>query len=256
VSSPISPSSAVEPVAPGPSRARLADLELKLAERERELATISAELQELQRRYLGAVGGFYADLADLEAASVAIEIRLGLRTPKDEADAEDERAAASDTGDGCGNQAAPSSDLKKIFRSLARSIHPDLALDEPARWRRHSLMAEANRAYAEQDEDRLRLILAAWERSPDSLLGLEVEADDERIARRIAAIETRLLQIDSELGDLARSAISQLKQKMDDARRQGWDLLAEMVLEVKRETGRARARLASLERAEREGRWR
>jgi hypothetical protein len=250
-----SPETGIAPVAPGPSRARLADLELRLAERERELAVVSTELQDLQGRYLGAAGAFYAELATLEAASVAIEIRLGLRSPEPENAAPDMDSGVHDEGDGCGNRAVPSSDLKKIFRNLARTIHPDLALDEPARWRRHSLMAEANRAYAEQDEDRLRLILAAWERSPDAVL-VDAEADEERIARRIGAIETRLLQIDSELADLGRSAISELKTKVDDARRKGWDLLAEMVLEVKREVGRTRARLAALERAEREGRWR
>jgi hypothetical protein len=255
VSSPSSSETGIAPVAPSPSRARLADLELRLAERERELADISAELQDLQGRYLGAVGALYGELATVEAASAAIEIRLGLRSPEPDDEVAEAESAGLDEGDGCGNRAVPSSDLKKIFRNLARSIHPDLALDEPARWRRHSLMAEANRAYAEQDEDRLRLILAAWERSPDAVL-VDADADEERMARRIGAIEIRLLQIDSELGDLGRSAISRLKTKVDEARRQGWDLLAEMVLEVKREVGRARARFSALERAEREGRWR
>jgi hypothetical protein len=245
---------AITPVAPSPSRARLADLELRLAGRERDLAMISSALQELQTRYLGAVGGFYAELAELEAASATIEIRLGLRRPEEASDPDAD--SAPDTGDGCGNRAVPSSDLKKIFRSLARSIHPDLALDEPARWRRHSLMTEANRAYAEQDEDRLRLILAAWERSPDAVVSLDADADEERIGRRMGTIEARLLQIDTELADLEGSAINRLKRKVDEARRQGWDLLAEMVLEVKREVGRAKARLAALQRAEREGRWR
>src|SRR5262249_52872827 len=147
---------------------------------------------------------------------------------------------------GCSNRSAPSADLKKIFRNLARTIHPDLAVDEPARWRRHSLMAEANRAYAERDEDRLRLILHAWERSPESVLGDDPGADEERIRRRIAAIEDRLLDIDRELEDLRTSAIGQLKRKIDDARAKGWDLLAEMIREVKREVGRAKAKLASL----------
>jgi len=241
---------ALQPAAHTPSRARLAELELQLAERERALAEVSTDLQDLQSRYLGAVGAHYAELADFESESVAIEIRLGLRDPLDEDTAADAADATSDAGEGCGNRSAPSSDLKKIFRSLARSIHPDLALDEPARWRRHSLMAEANRAYAEQDEDRLRLILASWERGVDAML---IDgADDDRVLRRIATIEARLLRIETETADLLNSAIARLKQKVDDARAQGWDLLAEMVLEVKREVGRASARLASLQRAERE----
>jgi hypothetical protein len=204
-------------------------------------------LQELQSHYLSAVGGYYAQLVEIEAAAVDLEIKLGLRPPLEEM--EEEPADGSRlTADGCSNRSAPSADLKKIFRNLARTIHPDLALDEPARWRRHSLMAEANRAYAERDEDRLRLILHAWERSADSVLGDDSGADEERVRRRIAAIEDRLLMVDRDFEELRTSAIAQLKRKIDDARDKGWDLLAEMIREVKREVGRAKAKLASLQR--------
>lgn len=238
---------ALEPV-PLPSRARVAGLELQLAARERELAVCTRDLQDLQTRYLAAVGGWYAELIDVESACIAREIELGLRAPvMPEADAaqgpaDGEPASVS----GCGTRAAPAADLKKMFREIARTIHPDLALDDPARWRRHSLMAEANRAYAEQDEDRLRLILATWQRSAEGVLDSGSDADERRIQERIATIEARLLAITAEFADLEASAIRQLARKIDDARRQGWDLLAEMVLEVKREVARAKARLASL----------
>jgi len=160
-----------------PSRARLATLELQLAERERALAGTRRELQELQSSYLNAVGGYYAQLVEIEAQAVDLEVRLGLRPAVEDEPPEPEGDPA-DNAEGCSNRPVPSQDLKKIFRNLARTIHPDLALDEPARWRRHSLMAEANRAYAERDEDRLRLILHAWERSPDAVLGDDPEADE------------------------------------------------------------------------------
>src|SRR6185295_18871294 len=101
---------------------------------------------------------------------------------------------------------------------------------------------------AEQDEDRLLLILHAWHRSPDSVLADDPNADEERLRRRIAQIEDRLIVIGRERADLDGSAIGRLKKKVDDAARQGWDLLAEMILEVKREVARANARLASLRR--------
>src|SRR5262245_45243304 len=215
----------LQPTAIGSSRARMAELRLQLAERENALTELSQELQELQSRYLAAVGGFYAELIELESAIVETEIQLGIRLPLEpddfsetDADSDEEAAAAAA---GCSNRAAPSRDLKAIFRNLAKTIHPDLALDEPARWRRHSLMAEANRAYAEQDEDRLRLILHAWERSPDSVLGDDPDADEERVRRSIASIEDRLLVIDREFGDLRTSAIFQLKRKIDDAKQKG-----------------------------------
>jgi hypothetical protein len=244
--------SALQPAALEPSRARLAALQLQLASRETDLAATSSELQQLQSKYLSAVGKYYAKLVEVEAAIVEAEIAAGIRVragPDDGPEGEDDantgdRSAAG--GDGCSNPGAPSIDLKAMYRNLAKTIHPDLALDEPARWRRHSLMAEANRAYAERDEDRLRLILSTWERSPESVLGDDEEADQSRVRRRIALIEDRLLAIDAEFADLRSSAIWQLKQKIDASRAQKWDLLAEMVLEVKREVRRATARLASV----------
>jgi hypothetical protein len=243
---------ALEPVAVEPSRARLATLELELAAGEADLAATREDLHVLQSRYLSAVGAYYRQLVDIEAEAVDLEVRLGLREPVTEDDVEDDggeaRRAVPALDDECGHAAAPSGDLKKIFRNIARTLHPDLALDEPARWRRHSLMAEANRAYAERDEDRLRLILHAWERSPEAVVGDDPQADDERRQRRIAAIEDRLLAIDAEFRDLRSSAIWRLKGKIDDARVKGWDLFAEMVLEVTREVGRATSKLASLRR--------
>jgi len=182
------------------------------------------------------------------AVSFDEEIALGLRlgTEGTEGTERTEGMPGPQTEDigaaaGCGHRTAPSADLKRIFRQLAKTIHPDLALDGPARYRRHSLMAEANRAYAERDEDRLRLILSKWERG-DTHGGDDLDS----VPRRIAALEERRQAMDAELADLKTSAIWRLNAKMEDARQQGWDLFAEMVREVDREIRRATARLARL----------
>jgi hypothetical protein len=227
---------------------RLTALERQLAEREQALAERKRELQHLQERYFRAVGGLYDRLTELQAAVAAEEVRAGLRLPPADEDVLDE-PSERDSVDmrSCGSRpAAPSAELKKVFRDLAKTLHPDLALDEPARCRRHSLMAEANRAYAERDEDRLRLILRVWERAPESLADDGPDADRLRTERLAAEIETRLLAIERELVDLERSAIGRLAAKIADARAQGWDLFAEMILQVSREVARASARLASL----------
>jgi len=241
----------LQPATPDADRARLAALELEVAARERDVTRLKRDLLALQSRYLDDIGGLYAKLNEIETAIADEEIALGLRLGTEGTEAtestegtegmpgprtEDIGAAA-----GCGHRTAPSADLKRIFRQLAKTIHPDLALDGPARYRRHSLMAEANRAYAERDEDRLRLILSKWERG-DTHGGDDLDS----VPRRIAALEERRQAMDAELADLKTSAIWRLNAKMEDARQQGWDLFAEMVREVDREIRRATARLARL----------
>jgi hypothetical protein len=213
-------------------------LEAELAVCEREVAALKRELQELQRHYLGQLGGLYAELSELEAAVADEEIRAGLRPekPLESADAVGDEPASPGT-----SAAAASDDLKRIFRDVAKSVHPDLALDEPARCRRHSLMAEANRAYAERDADRLRLILQAWERDPD--LARVDARGSARPRRRTAELEERLAALRAEMADLRRSAIFKLKQKIEKTRREGWDLFGEMILQVRSDIARARARL-------------
>ncbi len=222
-------------------------LEAEVLRREGELDSLKVELQKLQSRYLSEIGSLYRELSELEDLIYDAEVRAGVRQPApDEPLHERSANDVGADGDGgtfqCSNRSEPSADLKKVFRDVARTIHPDLAMDGPEWNRRHSLMAEANRAYAERDADRLRLILHAWHNDPDSI------ADDEPNAtpRRIALLEQQLVVIDAEFAELRKSAIYRLKTKIESTRAEGWDLFAEMRLQVKTEVGRAKARLAKL----------
>jgi hypothetical protein len=234
-----------------PLRARLTALETQIAERESALADRKHALQQLQERYLKDVGVLYARLAEIDAAILDAEVRAGLRPPDDEDD-ESESGSATDGVDdspsaGCAGRGLPTDGLKSMFRNLAKAIHPDLATDDAARSHRHQLMAEANRAYAERDEDRLRLILRAWQGHPaKGAVSEGPDGDHQRLQQRVADAEARLTAIDLEFEDLRTSAIGRLQQRIDDARRQGWDLFAEMVSEMRREIARASARLAGL----------
>jgi hypothetical protein len=237
----------LERAAPDQHDARIVALEARVAERERELTRIKADLLDLQARYFAEVGSLYATLGDLESSVAEIEIRLGLRPPPlDEADDTDDAGSGAGEAAGCSNRSAPSVDLRRVFRDVARAVHPDRARDQASRYRRHSLMAEANRAYAERDEDRLRLILRAWESSADAVVEDGPDADRRRAERRAAMLEEQLVAMDLELAGLRASAIWRLKTRIDEARAQGWDLLTEIVREVQREIARARSRLAAL----------
>jgi hypothetical protein len=250
MSLPVANPFALQPAPPDADADRLAALETQLSVREGELDTLKIELQQLQTRYLSDIGALYAELAMIDAEVEAAEIRAGLRPPPEESDT-GAAAHVEDVDDddvSCGGQAAPSDMLKRAFRDLARTIHPDLAQDDAARFRRHSLMAEANRAYAERDHDRLLLILRKWELSAEAVTGDDPDSARLRVARKTAQIEERLVAIDGEFIELRNSAIARLKLKIDDTRRQGWDLFAEMVLQARADITRARARLVAAQR--------
>ena len=230
-------------------REQVAALEVDVAAREQELAGVKADLQALHTKYLEEIGPLYAELIPLDAAVAEAEIRAGLRVADEPAP--ETLEARTETFDvGC----TPPPNLKQMFRDIARAVHPDRSghhdTDERTKFRRHSLMAEANRAYAERDEDRLRLILRAWELGPALDLSDAGATTPERLKRRAAALAARVVEIETELADLRRSAIARLKIKIDDARAQGWDLFGEMIRQVKREITMARATLKRLEKRE------
>jgi uncharacterized coiled-coil protein SlyX len=249
---PVPESRALEPLRPDANAARLAELDARLNVRETELDALKLDLQELQTKYLKEIGALYRDLNDLEAEALDAEVRAGLRPPPEDAGeapaADTAGSTATEDDASCGAQAAPSDMLKRVFRDVAKNIHPDRAVDEAARLRRHSLMAEANRAYAERDHDRLLLILRRWERSPDSVPDDDPDAERRRVQRRIVEIEERLAAIDAEFIELRNSAIARLKHKIEETRKKGWDLFAEMVMQVKADIARANARLVAARR--------
>src|SRR6185436_8916889 len=118
---------------------------------------------------------------------------------------------------------------RKLFRDVAKAIHPDLAHDDSTRSRRHTLMIEANKAYASGDEEQLRLILHAWERSPEAVPGSDPEAMRLRLIRRIAQIEEQLETLAGDLAVLKDSPLWKLKAMVDAAAAEGKDLVREMV---------------------------
>ncbi|MGH7966918.1 MAG: J domain-containing protein [Candidatus Binatia bacterium] len=136
--------------------------------------------------------------------------------------------------------------LKKLYRDVAKSVHPDLATDETQRLRREKLMAEANQAYEAGDEVRLQAILREWESSPESVKGEGTGAELIRVIRKIAQVEERLRVIEAEMAELKVSNLHQLKTKVEEAESQRRDLLEEMAAQVKRQIDGAKRRLAAV----------
>jgi len=133
--------------------------------------------------------------------------------------------------------------VRRLFRDVAKTIHPDLASDDYTRDRRHLLMVEANRAYALGDEERLRMILDVWEKSPEAVPGSDADATRQRLVRRIAQVEEELVACARELGDLQESPLWKLKVMVDEAAARGKNLIADQVRRLNRDILAARNRL-------------
>lgn len=234
-------------------RGELAALEASLVQRELDLATLRAELFLLNQRYLRIVGVKYAELDALEAQIADALARLNPndaeareRAQQAHAQAHESASDADAAKDATKPSITPSEQLRNLYRTLAKRIHPDFATDEGERIRRTRLMAEVNLAYEAGDEARLAALLNDAEDDFDSLAGGGIGAELVRIIRKLAQIRERLRQIEAEIGAVEQSDLSQLRHKMEAATREGRDLLAEMAAHVQDRILEARERLAAL----------
>lgn len=212
-------------------RARLADLEALLADGTSQLARMRADLDAFRIKYRQQVGLLHEELDRLELELA--EAELGIIQKRVTGNSEtppNEPASPLDSAPKYTTDA-----IRKLFRDVAKAIHPDLAEDDVARDRRHALMVEANRAYALGDEEQLRLILQAWERSPESVKGTDQEAMRQRLERRIAEIEDQLTRLDADRSSMHATSLWRLKAMVDDEASKGRDLITDMVRRLRRD---------------------
>lgn len=233
-------------------QAHLAALEAKLAERNVELTTLQASLQAFEREYLGIVGVRYAKLDEIEAE---IAKYVAFLNPKDEIarkqavlaweKAQTSKRAMSAIASSPQNS-HPGESLKKLYREVAKRIHPDLATDEVERLRRQKLMALANQAYENGDRRELEAILHQWEYSPEFVKGEGIAVELIRAIRKIAQVREQLNGIETEIYTLKQSALYLLRDKVIDARIEGRDLLAEMAFQLNKKIARTKGWLEKL----------
>jgi len=227
-----------------------AALENDLAERELRSANLRAELAAFERQYLHFVGSRYAELDEWKAR---LAERLAAEQPGNDRArqaAREARARADETKTTAGEksdqeprsfQASPG--LKRLYRDVARRIHPDLTSDRDDRVRRQQLMADANQAYELGDESRLEKILTAYEHSPEAFHGEGPGAELIRAIRRVSQARGRLAEIEAELQGLLRSDLHQLKMRVDDAEKSGHNVLQDMIAKVDEQIDLAKDRL-------------
>jgi hypothetical protein len=229
-------------------KAQLLVLSEEVLVRERALDAYRVELHDFETRYRKALGDRYARLDDM---ADRLDAARGGTAADDRPERDPEDPAERYPGQGLpgGGQnwdwgerepepeprPVIGEDAKRLFRQLARIIHPDLASDQAERERRTNLMVAANLAYEQGDVGALERLLADWEQSPEAVTGHGVLAELERTVRRIAQVSGRMADIDEELTELEASAMGWLRRRTDKAAREGWDLLAHMVKELDRQ---------------------
>ncbi len=226
-------------------RARAGELETLLAERSAEVTRTRSDLDAFRIRYRQHVGLLHEQLDELELALAEAELGELSKRIEERRQAGHEPAAPGDEP----AETAPrftTDAVRKLFREVAKAIHPDLAGDDDARGRRHSLMIEANRAYALGDEELLRSILEKWERSPEAVQGTDDDAMRLRLTRRIDQIEDHLGRLAGELAAMQESSLWQLKAMVDEEAAKGKDLITDMVRRLKRDILVATNRLDAL----------
>lgn len=225
--------------------ARARELDAQLRERITEVEDARTGLEAFRLRYTQQVGRLHEELDRLELAIA--EAELGELSKKLEDAGADAAPPSPSVADEMRRPARFTSDaVRKLFRDVAKIIHPDLAQDPQARDRRNALMAEANRAYARGDEAQLRWILDTWARSPEAVHGTDPDAERERLERRVAQLGEQLERLELELADLKTTPLWELKAMVDREAVRGRDLVADMVRRLQRDIMAAGNRLDAM----------
>jgi hypothetical protein len=221
---------------------RARELDAQLRDRITEVEDARTALEAFRLHYKQQVGQLHEELDRLELAIA--EAELGELAKKLEA-AGDEPAPAP-APEATRPARFTSDAVRKLFRDVAKTIHPDLASDPQARDRRTALMAEANRAYARGDEAQLRWILDTWARSPEAVHGTDPNAERQRLERRVAQLAEQLERLDLELADMKTTPLWELKAMVDREAIRGRDLVADMVRRLQRDIMVATNRLEAM----------
>jgi DnaJ-domain-containing protein 1 len=196
--------------------AELYALEVELIQGELDLATTHTLLQNFEREYQQVIGTRYTELEQIE--NQISEYMMYLETNHD---------------------FKPSEDIKKIYRQVAKLIHPDLTTDLIEKTVRQQLMAEANEAYEEGNIEKLRSILHSWKNREKEIQGEGVGAKLIRIIRKIAQCRERLKNIHQEIEDIERTELYQLQLEVSAAKINGKNILVEIARDLDRQINEA-----------------
>src|SRR3954471_20758999 len=211
-------------------------------ERGAELKALQEEFREFKARYARTVGERLAELAEVEAQIRRAEARLaGLEEEETEADVE----GRPDFYDAAPSATPAKGGLRKLFWSVARMFHPDHAADEDEARRRHTIMAEASRAYRDGDVESLSTLLGD-EQLQSYCASSSREDEPEDAAARLLHLKEELVTIEFGIKRLRQDRLYHLMLSSAEEARQGRDQLAQMADAIRRKIVKARNRLTNI----------
>jgi hypothetical protein len=194
-------------------QSELVELEVKLAQRELDLITLHSELQAFERYYHQIIGMRFTEIDYIEAKITECE----------------EFLKSTEYLQSAGN-------IKKLYRALAKQIHPDLVTDKSERERRIKLMMAVNNAYEKGDEERLREIMCKWEKRTELI----------RTTQKISQSRNQIKTVEEEMIALQQTKLNQLRIQVVETQALGQDLLQSMVLQLDKQIIDSQKRLREL----------
>lgn len=236
-------------------RSALVELRELVVRRELELTQLQHEVLQFQTGYFRSVGRRQAELDKVHAQ---IARRIAELRPDDadlaESANEAEQLASETQGtmrDAKRNnppRVELDSDkkgiLRRLFREVARRVHPDLATDPDSIEIRNRLMHEAREAYQAGDIQRLGEM---FENYADLDGCGEPQRDRIRIRQAIAQMHMRLRAVEEAIDALKDGFLYHLMLRVDEAAQSDRDLLAEMADVIDQQIIAAQSALVALE---------
>lgn len=213
--------------------AELSAINEELAAAEVELADLTVRVRAFAAFHDRTMAPLYAELDDVNA-EIAELLAERSGSPEDLADAARARELANQSakaaqaiadGPGAGTRKAsdvvvspePSEESRKLFRSLIKQCHPDLADDDTDREHRESFTRLVNDAYASNDTDRLAQLADQWhDQAPGAGAGQRPERPIADIATSIGVTRARLAEVRAETTTLASSSFGRLVLERPD----------------------------------------
>jgi hypothetical protein len=200
------------------------------------------EMRVFKARYTEVVGSRLAELAEIEREIKQAKARmLGLEDESEEEETGvDEKARDAEQGSIPVGKA-----MRKLFWAVAKMFHPDHAADEREARARHTVMAEASRAYREGDVESLHTLLGDEQlQSLCAVGGERCETDD--LNERLLALEIELRTVEFGIKRIRQNGLYHTRLKVEEEARQGRDALSQMADQIDRQITKARHRLSHL----------